>query len=30
MLLIDPPALVGIAALVTSIATLVWAFRRKP
>lgn len=30
MLVLDPPALLGIAALITSLSTLVWALRRKP
>lgn len=30
MLVLDPPALLGIAALITSLSTLIWAVRRKP
>ena len=30
MLVLDPPALLGIAALITSLSALVWAVRRKP
>jgi hypothetical protein len=30
MLVLDPPALLGIAALITSLSTLIWALRRKP
>lgn len=30
MLVLDPPALVGLAALITSLSALVWALRRKP
>lgn len=30
MLVLDAPLLVGLAALVTSLSTLVWAVRRKP
>jgi hypothetical protein len=30
MLVLDPPALVGLAALITSLSALVWAVRRKP
>ena len=30
MLVLDPPALLGLAALVTSLSTLIWALRRKP
>ena len=30
MLVLDPQALLGIAALITSLSTLVWALRRKP
>jgi hypothetical protein len=29
MILIDAPLLVGIAALITSLSTLVWSIRRK-
>ena len=30
MLLLDPAALVGLAALLTGLSALVWAFRRTP
>lgn len=30
MLVLDPPALVGLAALISSLAAFVWAVRRKP
>ena len=30
MLILDPPMLVGLAAVITSLSTLVWAIRRKP
>jgi hypothetical protein len=30
MFLIDAPVLVGLAALITSLSTLIWAVRRKP
>ncbi len=30
MLVLDPAALVGLAAFITSLSTLVWAMRRKP
>jgi hypothetical protein len=30
MLVLDPPALVALAAFITSLSTLVWAVRRKP
>ena len=30
MLVLDPQAMLGIAALITSLSTLVWALRRKP
>ena len=30
MITIDAPSLIGLAALVTSISTLIWAVRRKP
>ena len=30
MVVLDPPALLGIAALISAIATLVWAIRRRP
>ena len=30
MLVLDPPALVGLAALITSLSALVWALRRRP
>lgn len=30
MLLLDPFALIGLAALITSLSALVWAVRRKP
>jgi len=30
MLVLDPPALLGLAALITSLSALVWAVRRKP
>lgn len=30
MLVLDAPLLVGLAALVTSLSTLIWAVRRKP
>jgi hypothetical protein len=30
MLVLDPPALVGFAAFITSLSALVWALRRKP
>ena len=30
MLVIDPPLLVALAAVLTSVSTLIWAVRRKP
>ena len=30
MLVLDPPALLGLAALISSLSALVWALRRKP
>jgi hypothetical protein len=30
MLVLDPPALIALAALVSSFSALVWAVRRKP
>jgi hypothetical protein len=30
MLVLDPPALVGLAAVITSLSALIWAVRRKP
>jgi hypothetical protein len=30
MFVLDPPAILALAALVTSVSTLVWAMRRKP
>ena len=30
MLVLDTPALVGLAAFITSLSALVWAVRRKP
>jgi hypothetical protein len=30
MLLIDPPTLLGLAALISSFSALIWAVRRKP
>jgi hypothetical protein len=30
MLVLDPPALLALAALITSLSTLVWSVRRKP
>jgi hypothetical protein len=30
MLVLDPPALVSLAALITSLSALIWALRRKP
>jgi hypothetical protein len=30
MLVLDPPALLGIAALITSLSALIWSLRRKP
>jgi hypothetical protein len=30
MLVLDPPALLGLAALITSLSALVWSVRRKP
>jgi hypothetical protein len=30
MLVVDPPALLALAALITSLSTLVWSVRRKP
>jgi hypothetical protein len=30
MLVIDPPVLIAIATLISSLSALVWAFRRKP
>jgi hypothetical protein len=30
VLVLDPPALLGIAAMITSISALVWSVRRKP
>ena len=30
MFIIDPPAMLAIAAIITSLSTLIWAIRRKP
>lgn len=30
MIVLDPPALLGIAALLTSLSALIWSLRRKP
>ena len=30
MLVLDPPALLGLAAVLTSLSALIWAVRRKP
>jgi hypothetical protein len=30
MLVIDPPFLVSLAAMITSVSALIWALRRKP
>ena len=30
MLVIDPPVLITLATLISSLSALVWAFRRKP
>jgi hypothetical protein len=30
MLLLDPPVLLAIAAILTSMSTLIWSIRRKP
>jgi hypothetical protein len=30
MLVLDPPVLIAIATLISSLSALVWAFRRKP
>jgi len=30
MLVLDPPAVVALATLITSVSALVWAVRRKP
>lgn len=30
MLVVDPPLLVALAALITSISAVIWAMRRKP
>ena len=30
MLVLDPPALLSVAAIISSVAALVWSFRRKP
>jgi hypothetical protein len=30
MLVLDPPVLIALATLVSSLSALVWAFRRKP
>jgi hypothetical protein len=30
MLVLDAPALVGLAALITSLSALIWSVRRKP
>ena len=29
MIILDPPVLLGLAAIITSISTLVWSFRRR-
>jgi hypothetical protein len=29
MLVLDPPALLGLAAVITSVSTLIWSIRRK-
>jgi hypothetical protein len=30
MLVLDPPALFAVAAVITSLSALIWAIRRKP
>jgi hypothetical protein len=30
MVVLDPPALLGIAALLTSLSAVIWSIRRKP
>jgi hypothetical protein len=30
MLVLDPPLLVGLAAVITSVSAFIWAVRRKP
>jgi hypothetical protein len=30
MLVLDPPLLVGLAAVITSVSAFIWAIRRKP
>jgi len=30
MLVIDPPVLIALATLISSLSALVWAFRRRP
>lgn len=30
MLILDPPVLLAVAAVLTSLSALVWSFRRKP
>lgn len=30
MIVLDPPALLAVAALFTSVSTLIWSIRRKP
>lgn len=30
MLILDPPALIAVAGLITALSTLVWTIRRKP
>jgi hypothetical protein len=30
MLVLDPPALLGLAAVLTSLSALIWSVRRKP
>jgi hypothetical protein len=30
MLVLDPPALIALAALISSLSALIWAVRRKP
>ena len=30
MLLLDPPVLLALAAVLTSVSTLIWSIRRKP
>lgn len=30
MLILDPPVLLAVAAVLTSVSTLIWSIRRKP